>query len=80
MKAGIIDLEPIFDYARKNPEIPKGRTGFAGYSPVCEEVVSRVPEEAGWYFWGTMRNGEWKHITQGKTDARGECKITIKAN
>jgi len=25
-------------------------------------------------------NGEWKFIIQGKTDARGEYKITVKAN
>ena len=70
MKAGIIDLKQIFDYAKENPEIPKGRGGFSGYSKVCEEVLSRVPEHGGWYFWGAMKNGEWKHIYIGMAGAR----------
>lgn len=70
MKSGVIDLKPIFEFVKTHKEVPAGRRGFRKYSRACEDLLRHVPEQSGWYFWGRIDRGDWKHVYIGMAGYR----------
>lgn len=54
MKSGIVELENLYAFARKHPDVPHRSQDKNVYEPYRREVeglIGNVPANAGWYMW-----------------------------
>src|ERR1022692_1343494 len=81
MKAGLVDLKPIYQVVRVNPKCYdfNERPKVPGYRKQAEQVVAQVPPVKGVYLWGRYdRHRYWSSIYFGLAGL-GETKYSLKS-
>lgn len=54
METGIVCLDEMYSYIRKNPEVPhrtNDRDIYRPFKSIIEQAVKNVPKKTGWYYW-----------------------------